>query len=602
MRWSIALGILLIAAITFVAGAPANAQPAPPSASASGAASTTAKEEARAHFEKGLSLFDEEAWDAALVEFQKSRELFPTRAATKDAGFCLRKLHRFDEALDMFEALLAFPNLPVDDREIAEREVRGLKALVGRIELRGMEPGATVVVDSRARGTSPVPPVRVPAGTHVVRVVKQGFVPFEANVAVAGGQSTTVDAKCEPLMQGGRLKIVEQTGKLVDVLVDNVVVGKTPFEGTLSVGHHTVILVGEGNLGTQPVQAPVRVDEVTALTLAVEPLDARLRVEPSPTSASVAVDGVELGRGLWEGKLRVGAHRVEVGQEGFLVGTRDVTIGVGAHEVVAILLERDPRASLTFKEAEQIRREWLTRGGSKVSYELRGQGIVMVGGGKRLRNGYVIAGSSARGGPYVSDDTAPFAGPLSGGGSGGPGFRIAYMYMALPDTSKGSGVWHAFRVGTGADVDFGYWFTAAPFVKTGPAGTIISGASADAKATYAADHAVATHYDVGDFRTGWMLNVPVTIGYQLAIGKFKGPEWKGAVVGLAYAPSLNVLVPYQFDKAVYFIPYGFEVSVDIVNDMTSVGKQAFGKVFVYVLPPIKDSFVVVNIGGGAVWY
>lgn len=58
MRWSIALGILLTATIMFVAAAQANAQPSAspaPSASGSGGASPTAKEEARAHFEKGLS-------------------------------------------------------------------------------------------------------------------------------------------------------------------------------------------------------------------------------------------------------------------------------------------------------------------------------------------------------------------------------------------------------------------------------------------------------------------------------------------------------------------------------------------------------------------
>jgi hypothetical protein len=593
------LGILFVVALASSAHAQdAGTGTAPqPAATAPPEVSSEVRTEARSHFEKGLSLFDEEAWDAALVEFARSRALFPTRAATKDAGFCLRKLHRFDEALDMFESLLNdFPNLPADDKEIAQREVRSLAALVGRIELTGAEPGATVVIDSRTRGSFPVAPVRVSIGTHLVRVLKDGFVPFEANVTVASGQTTPVAVKLAPLMQGGRLKVVEQTGKVVDVLVDNVTIGKTPWEGTLPVGQHSVALVGEGELGTQPAQAPVRLDEVTALSLAVENLDATLRVDPKPIGASVAIDGVIVGRGLWVGRLRSGTHRLEVGEEGFLGATEDITLAHGAHESHVIELVRDPRASLTFKEAEAIRQEWLHRGGSMLTYEVRGQGLVIVGGAKTLRNGYASTGWSPSTGPSYFDDTSVSPGDFSGGGAGGPGLRVSYMYMALPDPSKGSGVWHALRFGTGADIAFGYWFTseqaaepiapsAVPAPYTPPAGTVRT-----------------IHYQDGAWRTGWMLNVPVTVGYQLAVGTFKGPTWDGVVMGVAWTPSLNVLMPYQFEKATYFVPYGFEASVDIVKGMMSKERDAYGKVFVYVLPPIKDSFTVISIGGGAAWY
>jgi hypothetical protein len=575
----------------------APAAPAVPTAPAAPEASSEIRSEARGHFEKGLALFDEEAWDAALVEFVRSRTLYPTRAATKDAAFCLRRLHRFDEALDMFEALMAeFPNMPAEDRDIAQREIRSLSALVGRIELTGAEPGATVVIDSRARGAFPLAPVRVSIGTHLVRVLKDGFVPFEANVTVASGQTTPVAVKLAPLMQGGRLKVVEQSGKQVDVLVDSVPIGKTPWEGTLPVGQHSVALVGEGDLGTQPAQAPVRLDEVTALNLALENLDATLRVDPKPIGANVAIDGVIVGRGLWVGRLRSGNHRVEVGAEGFLGATKDIVLGHGAHESLGLELERDPRASLTFKEAEAIRQEWLHRGGSMLTFELRGQGLVIVGGAKPLRNGYFFTGSSPSTGPFKFDDTDVSPGDFSGGGAGGAGIRAAYMYMALPDPSKGSGIWHAFRFGSGADLAFGYWFTSQQSAQSIPPSAVPSANGPPTGTTR------VTHYKDGDWRTGWMLNVPITLGYQVAFGTFRGPEWTGAVVGVAWTPSLNVLMPYQFDKATYFVPSGFEASVDIVKGMQSKEKDSYGKVFVYVLPPVKDSFTVISIGGGAVWY
>ena len=67
-----------------------------------------------------------------------------------------------------------------------------------------------------------------------------------------------------------------------------------------------------------------------------------LRIEPVPAGAQVALDGVLLGRGVWEGRVRPGAHRVEVAAEGFL--TRTLTPRVGDDGIVKVVAEpeRDP--------------------------------------------------------------------------------------------------------------------------------------------------------------------------------------------------------------------------------------------------------------------
>ncbi len=305
------------------------------------------RDEARLHFEKGIALFEEESWDAALVEFLRSREVYSTRAATKDAALCLRKLHRYDEALDLFLALMReFPALPAEDRSLAESAIRDLSALVGKIDIRAAESGATLVIDGRERGSVPSPPLRVNAGTHLIRLSREGFLPFETQVKVAGGQTVVVQAKLAPLTRGGRLKVSEQAGKLAEVLVDNVLAGKTPWEGTLPTGSHMVVLRAPGGLGTQPVAAPVRLNEVTALALTLEELRAKLRIEPTPAGSNVALDGIAVGRGIWEGPVRVGRHRVEVASEGFLSATRELSLARDQRAVVAISLERDPTSAL----------------------------------------------------------------------------------------------------------------------------------------------------------------------------------------------------------------------------------------------------------------
>lgn len=302
------------------------------------------KAEARAHFEKGRQLSGEGAWAAALAEFLASRELYPTSGNTLGAASSLRKLARFDEALDMFELLLRdhAASLSTDVRTAAQREIVELRELVGTIEIAQAEIGAAITVDGRGRGEYPAPsPLRVAAGTHVVRVSKEGFETFEARVDVAGNRTARVAAPMRPLAASGRLHVVERGGAALDVLVDGIRVGRTPWEGTLAPGEHVLLLSGEGELGTLPLTVTVKTNDTTRLTLPAEKLTARIRVEPEPITASVAVDAVALGQGTWEGRLRAGAHKIEIAAPGFVSAVRDVKLADGERAVVRVPLARD---------------------------------------------------------------------------------------------------------------------------------------------------------------------------------------------------------------------------------------------------------------------
>jgi PEGA domain len=242
------------------------------------AAQTSAdKDQARGHFERGTQLVRERLWDAALAEFLASRALFRTRGNTRNAAVCLRELQRYDEALDMLEALVQeFPDSTGDDRAAVDTEVTFLRQRVGTIEVRTSTEGGRVQIDERDRGVTPTgAPLRVSIGTHVVRVRKEGYVEIETRVEVAGGANIVVDAT---------LRLVPS-------------------------------------------------------------LDATLRIEPSPPASSVVLDGVPVGRGVWEGRVRSGRHRVDVEQDGFLTTTTTFLLASGQHQRVVVALDRDPNVS-----------------------------------------------------------------------------------------------------------------------------------------------------------------------------------------------------------------------------------------------------------------
>lgn len=321
--------------------APQEGQPAPDD--------DAKKAEAKARFEKGLALFEQRAWDPALAEFSVSRSIFNNRSATKNAALCLRNLQRYDEAVDMFEALVRdFPDLADADKELAKRSITELASLVGALTVSVSEAGATVVVDGRTVGTSPLAgAVRVSAGTRSVRAYKEGFAPFETRVVVAGNGSAAVQAKLVALLRAGRLEVVEQGGRKAKVVVDGLVVGETPWSGSVAPGDHVVALAGGWHQGSPPAAAPVRWNQTTPLTLVLEDLPAELRVEPSPAVATVEIDGVVVGKGTWEGRLRTGDHVVEVVADGYQPATFRVRLDDGEHENVSATLVRLSAASTT---------------------------------------------------------------------------------------------------------------------------------------------------------------------------------------------------------------------------------------------------------------
>lgn len=303
------------------------------------------KEEAKVRFQRGLELVQNESWDAALAEFLASRKLFPTRVALKNAALSLRQLKRYVEALAMYNELLTSfaASIPPEERKTIDDAITQLKQTVGEVQINSDQPGATVVIDGQQQqGATPLAPIAVNAGTHTVRISKEGYEAFEASVLVAGGQRETVNGKLKALSTIGRLVVREAGGKALDVVVDGAVVGKTPrYEGVLSVGPHTVLLKGEGNMGTAPAQAVVKENQAATLTLSAVELDAEIRIEPVPANASVFVDGVQLGNGVWEGRLQSGSHQIEIAGDGFIAYRKSANLTRGKKETVKVKLERD---------------------------------------------------------------------------------------------------------------------------------------------------------------------------------------------------------------------------------------------------------------------
>ncbi|AUX45921.1 uncharacterized protein SOCE26_074230 [Sorangium cellulosum] len=348
-------------------GRAAGAQ-AQPSGAASPVAADDSYQEARAHYEKGMKLFDAGDYREAYDEFRKSLALKKTKTAMAQAASCLRQLGRYDEALDQYEEVLReYPNLSAKFGADVATAIAELSRLVGTLELAGDTPaGGALFVDDQLRGKLPLSgPLRVAVGTHRIRVEKDGFEPISAVVDVQAGQKSVAELRASA--RKGRLSVSERHNWVLAVELDGKEVGVTPWEGLVEPGEHQVRLRGfvgldalaecaapeAGAVGTAAAQdgakmaspvetAVVRPFEVTRVTPGAEEQDASLRIESTPSGARLTIDGKAVGPTPWEGRLPLGEHAIEVSAGGFVPSKQPVQLVRRKQRELSVVLEREP--------------------------------------------------------------------------------------------------------------------------------------------------------------------------------------------------------------------------------------------------------------------
>ena len=323
-RWLGMLGLLLAA--TTVAAQPApesvtqpTPQPGATPESAPDPAPPSEMVEAKELFRKGNELRRAGDCQQALVYFARSRRAYPSVANTVNSAYCLNQLGRFDEALEMAEsALIDFASeLTPEQREMLGPTIRGLRKRVGSLEVQSNVSGM-LVIDGRHRGTLPLAgPVRVLPGKRKIRIVKDGYRTYETELAIVAEQTSSVDAKLQPLAQAGLLRVSAPDAAAARLFVDGALVGELPWAGQLAPGRH--LLVAQlGDRGTAPTAVDVVAGQEVAVAPQLAPLGPTVRILVAPEDAVLTIDGVRVDPGGWQGRLPVGQHAIRLVAEGYL--------------------------------------------------------------------------------------------------------------------------------------------------------------------------------------------------------------------------------------------------------------------------------------------
>lgn len=312
-------------ALVFTLGALALALASACSPSVAHAQDGGAAAEANEHFERGIALFNEGRFDAALAEFQRAYEVSPAYPVLYNVGRVWAELGRPVEAARAFEsylreggeAIAAGRRLEVE--ALLSREL----ARIGRVGVEANVPGSIVSIDGIDVATTPLAaPIEVGAGRHTIGVRAPGYEGVTRALDVAGGVEERVAVELRPeVVPRGSLRITASVAG-VRVRVDGVEVGRTPLDATVPVhaGDHDIVGVRAGYLDDA---RRVHVEDGAELTVHLRP-----EVDPAPGPADVGtldlvlpdarlvvrVDGLERST-LAPLALPVGAHTLEVDAE-----------------------------------------------------------------------------------------------------------------------------------------------------------------------------------------------------------------------------------------------------------------------------------------------
>ena len=160
-------------------------------ASAQGTVTAAAQTEAASRFKKGIELFKDGDYQAALIELRRANELAPNYNVLYNIGQVYFQLQDYPNALHSLERYLQEGGKNVDAKRRAEveKDIDKLKARVANLEITVNVPDAEVTIDDISAGKTPLPKtVLVSAGRHRIVISKVGFASITKVVEIASAE------------------------------------------------------------------------------------------------------------------------------------------------------------------------------------------------------------------------------------------------------------------------------------------------------------------------------------------------------------------------------------------------------------------------------
>ena len=162
--------------------------------------------EAGKHFQRGVVLYSETDYRAALVEFKRAYGLAPNAAVLYNIGETEYQLQDYAAALTTFKRYLTESNPTDGHRPEVEASVEVLKTRVGHLSITTTPPGAELTIDDQLIGKTPIDePLLVSIGHRKVVTTMSGRPAVTRYVDVAADDNVSVSLQLPVPLDGAQL-------------------------------------------------------------------------------------------------------------------------------------------------------------------------------------------------------------------------------------------------------------------------------------------------------------------------------------------------------------------------------------------------------------
>ncbi len=221
-------------------------------ACASGALADDREDAARALFDRGVELSEQERWGEALEYFRRSRDLVDRPSTVFNMAVAELRLGQPTVGIASLDAYLASTeDNPAEEHRRAEatrlREIA--RASVVTLHLEIVPPDAEVRVDGTAITVEgPSRDIEIDPGTHRIQVTADGYEPsgFELSVLEGEQAERAVALAHLPGPTGPALVRIAASVRGATILVDGEVVAAGSYRGQLQAGRHRVEVRADG--------------------------------------------------------------------------------------------------------------------------------------------------------------------------------------------------------------------------------------------------------------------------------------------------------------------------------------------------------------------
>jgi hypothetical protein len=153
-------------------------------------ASDSLVKEAGKHFQRGVTLYNEADYRAALVEFKRAYEIAPNSAVLYNIGQTYYQLQNYASALSTLGRYLTESGPGAPHRKDVEQTIDTLQTRVGKVAVTTNVADCDISIDDELVGKTPITdPVLVSIGHRKVTATHEGRPPQTRFVDVAAGDT-----------------------------------------------------------------------------------------------------------------------------------------------------------------------------------------------------------------------------------------------------------------------------------------------------------------------------------------------------------------------------------------------------------------------------